>query len=153
MAFKTLSTIRVKGNIHDAFEIIRDIKKWPDIFPPCKEVEIYEEKGNKTTFYLTAVTNGIRNRWFSEQEVIEKYQLIRFRQLEPSPPLLFMQGEWHLAQRGTEVKIEMTHEFDVKTVIFFRPILGFIIKKFFVDRNSNIELRALAEEIMKRKGA
>jgi len=144
MIFKTSDSIMVNSSIEKVSTIIKNISNWPEIFPPCKKIEILQQNDKYTKFYLTAVSRGITNRWLSEQVILEHDKLIKFRQIESSWPLSFMQGEWELQKFKDQTLITMNHRFGIKGTILFQYVIGIIIKKFFVDKNTRLELQAIA---------
>ena len=145
MIFVTTSTVAIKASVERIFDLIRNVREWPQIFPPCRHVEILVDEPAYTKFYLTAVTRGVVNYWLSEQVIVEPQKLIRFRQLEPTWPFSFMEGEWSIAGEDGSVQLTMQHRFELCVNVLLQPLVGFVVKKIFVEKNTDVELRALVK--------
>lgn len=126
------------------YEGLKNITMWTDIFPPCQKARVISWKDGVELVELTALTKGKLFSWTSKRIHNDKELSISFQQMEPAYPLGYMSGIWSVQPYQGQSKVILTHEFEVKWKLF-RKFTGFIAKKFFVDANSEREVRGLKE--------
>lgn len=140
--YETSSQISIKAPLNKVYEAIKDVSKWPEIFPPCQSVNIERESDNELVMKITALTKGKLFSWISIRRADDPNYTVDFQQLKPVSPLVFMSGSWICKAHGDNTHVELIHTFDLKSIRFKR-VLSWIAKCFFIDSNSVRELRGL----------
>lgn len=140
--YYTESNVIIHADAKEVYNIVKDVCKWPEIFPPCKCVKILKEEDQRIEIELTAITRKKEFSWKSERIYDDKNRTVFFRQFEPAKPLKFMTGKWIVEESNGNSLVKLTHEFDVN-VKYFKRLLSFIARVFFIDTNSERELNGL----------
>lgn len=139
---KSEDVIRAKPE--EVYRLLKDITMWPEIFPPCQKAKVLSFENNIEMIELTALTKGKLFSWTSKRVHNDKEMNISFQQTVPTPPLVYMKGTWHVEPEGENTKVILIHEFRLKWN-FCEKLLGMIARKFFVDSNSEREIKGLKE--------
>ncbi len=140
--YETSSQINIKAPVNKVYGAVKDVSKWPEIFPPCQSVNIESESDNELIMKITALTKGRLFSWLSIRKADDRNYRVNFQQLEPVTPLIYMSGSWNCEVCGDNTRVELIHTFDLKSLRFKR-ILAWVIKCFFINSNSVRELRGL----------
>lgn len=100
------------------FAIADDLKRWPEIFPPCQAVEILERAGSVTRFRITACANEDLVSWVSQRTADQAAGRVDFAQLEPFAPLAAMKGTWWFKPVFSGTLIRFVHHFSLDPARF-----------------------------------
>jgi aromatase len=148
--------IEIDANVERAFGFIRDVEGWPSIFPPCRAARVVEQNGNRQLIEITALANGRVMTWRSERELDLEARHIGFRQVQPSPLLERMEGDWRFYPTASGTLVVLEHRFEVKArpeglvdgVTTQQEALEFMARS--TDENSRRELQALKSALEAR---
>lgn len=115
--FKTRSEVKVSAEPIEVYSALRDINKWPTIFPPCQNVRLIEHCGTSEIVEITAITKGQSFSWVTSRTFDDESMTISFEQIEPVHPLSRMIGEWVVKANDDAALVALNHEFDVRYTI------------------------------------
>ncbi|MFD9888477.1 aromatase/cyclase [Amycolatopsis sp. NPDC059027] len=122
------------------YDLIADVRKWPQLFPPTVYVDRTALDGTSERIRIWATANGEAKTWTSLRTLDAAALRIGFRQEVSQPPVATMGGAWHVEPRSaTESRVRLTH--DYRAVGDDPESLAWIDRA--VDRNSVSELAAL----------
>ncbi|MCQ6556746.1 aromatase/cyclase [Streptomyces sp. C10-9-1] len=136
----TEHTITVAAPARRVFDLIVDVGRWPETFPPTVHVEHVERGGTEERIRIWATANGEVKTWTSRRLLDRDRLRVRFRQEVSQPPVAAMGGEWVVEEvSATESRVRLLHD--------FRPVGDDPGKAAWIDRaverNSGAELAAL----------
>ncbi len=135
-----------KGTIYaeaDAvYSVLKNIAIWPDIFPPCQKTRIISSYKDSEIVEITSLTNGKTSSWRSQRVFRDDERKVFFRQLKTAKPLSLMQGIWIVVPHDNCTEVILKHRFNIKPFIL-HVLIGRIVKKYFVDANSDNEIAGL----------
>ncbi|WP_054750312.1 type II toxin-antitoxin system RatA family toxin [Ruminiclostridium josui] len=80
----TESTIEIKADADEVYEAIKDVSRWPEIFPPCQAAKILKAEKNRIEVEMTAITKNKEFKWKSERVYDDEKKIVTFRQYEPA---------------------------------------------------------------------
>lgn len=140
--FFTESKIQIHAPLEKVYFLIKDVKKWPEIFKPCQDIKILDEQKDQVKIQVTAYSGGKLLTWKSIRIYDDANHRVYFEQFEPAPPLSCMSGEWICKKNGDATEVIFTHRFDFR-IKFLKSLLAFIAKRFFINTNSIQELQGL----------
>jgi aromatase len=134
----------VRSDAHDVFKYIDDVANWPELFPPCKNVDILEYTNTRQLIRITADAHGCTMSWETERIVDRQSLRVSFRQTKPQYPVTAMSGEWLCEQQfPCQALITLTHAVEVATGCNERRNLEHVLKA--IDSNSKQELAAIKQ--------
>lgn len=94
------------------YELLADVGRWPEIFPPTVHAERLEQDGNAEVIQLWAIANDSARTWKSRRVHMPERLRISFRQQVSSAPVGGMGGEWVVeATSGTSCRARLLHDF------------------------------------------
>jgi aromatase len=122
------------------YELIAEVDKWPEIFPPTVHAECVDKDGNSELIRIWATANGTAKTWTSRREHDLAQMSIAFRQERSQHPVGGMGGKWVVQPiNESECQVRLLHDFFAASD---DPAdLDWISQA--VDRNSTAELHAL----------
>jgi aromatase len=124
------------------YELIADVRNWPQIFPPSVHVEYAERGETRERIQIWATANGQAKTWISRRELDPGGLRVDFRQEVSSPPVAGMGGAWVVESLGPDLsRVRLLH--DYRALDDDPETLAWIERA--VDRNSQAELAALKE--------
>ena len=154
--FTTQHSIEVKANINDAYELCRDVTKWPELFPPCISANIVKQNGNEQVITISARANESVMNWESVRKLIPDQRTIKFEQIKPSSLLKDMKGVWRFFPTKQGVLINLEHQFSIKEDVkglvhgIDNSLQAVEFMKRSVNENSVKELNAIKEVLEKK---
>jgi aromatase len=138
--------ITIKAPAERVFELLAEVRNWPQLFPPTVHADQVERTGNDERIRIWATANGEVKNWTSRRVLDEAGLRIEFRQEVSVPPVASMGGTWIIepaAQGGSFVRL--LH--DYRAIDDDPEQLAWIERA--VDRNSRSELAALKAGVEK----
>ncbi|MFI8912952.1 aromatase/cyclase [Streptomyces sp. NPDC053513] len=133
-------TIEVAAPARRVFDLIVDVGRWPETFPPTVHVEHVERSGTEERIRIWATANDEVKAWTSRRFLDHERLRVRFRQEVSQPPVAAMGGEWIVEEiSATESRVRLLHDF---RAVADDPEKTAWIEQA-VDRNSGAELAAL----------
>lgn len=122
------------------YELIADVAKWPQIFPPSVHVEYVERDGLEEVIRIWATANGEAKTWTSRRALDPGLLRVDFRQERSQSPVASMGGAWIVEPLSEhESRVRLLH--DYRAVDDDPEKLAWLDQA--VDRNSRAELAAL----------
>ncbi len=122
------------------YELIADVRKWPQIFGPTVHAECTQRHGTAEQIRLWATANGAVKTWVSRREHDPEAMSIAFRQEQSQHPVGGMGGTWVVEPVADgPCRVRLLHDYFPATS---DPADADWIAKA-VDRNSTAELQAL----------
>jgi aromatase len=124
------------------YELIADVTRWPQIFPPTVHVQKMDSGDNTERLRIWATANGTAKTWLSRRELDPARLRVTFRQEVSQPPVGDMGGVWLVDPLSADsCRVRLLHDYHA---IDDDPAdLEWIDQA--VDRNSRSELAALKE--------
>lgn len=111
---ETIHCCAVRAPARAVFDIVADVRKWPHLFPPCKQVVVTREEPGYQKFRITAEANGSLMTWSSERWLDQTGLSVSFRQTEPQYPVTGMEGTWRCTADGPcQTTLVLTHRLAV----------------------------------------
>jgi len=138
----TISKGFINADADEVYSVLKNIKMWPEIFPPCQNTRIIKKTKAYEVVEITSFTKGKTSSWESQRVFKDENREISFKQLKTAKPLSIMQGIWIVLPKEVGTEVVLKHTFCIKPLIL-QFFLGRIIKKFFVDANSDNEIAGL----------
>lgn len=137
---ETEHEINVGAPADRVYELIEDVGRWPEVFPPTVHAECVEREGNSELIRLWATANGTAKTWTSRREHDPEHRRVSFRQERSQHPVGGMGGTWIVEPlSASECRVRLLHDYFAATD---DPAdLDWIDRA--VDRNSRSELQAL----------
>src|SRR5207245_1060801 len=132
--------VTVSGPAAEVSDLIAEVEKWPEIFPPTVHAECVERDGDRELIQIWATANGTARTWTSRREHHACRLSIGFRQQRSAHPVGGMGGEW-VVEPITESQCHVVLLHDYFAATDDPADLAFIAQA--VDRNSASELTAL----------
>lgn len=141
--------VLIKAPIHDVYNELQDMLKWPQLIPHVSSIEPIEYDEEKQHVYMTVLSEkGTEKmetiRHFKEDEYVD------FHQISMPKPLKVHDGIWKLRRAGEDTIVESVH--DIQTTC---PVIGdlaaFFAWKFYIKKNSNMTLRAVKLKLEYKK--
>lgn len=122
------------------YQLIADVEKWPEIFPPTVHAERAGQDGSSEQIRIWATANGTAKTWTSRREHDAERMSIAFRQERSQHPLGGMGGMWVVQPiPGSRCRVRLLHDYFATSD---DPAdLDWISRA--VDGNSTAELQAL----------
>ncbi|MFD3331788.1 aromatase/cyclase [Streptomyces sp. NPDC058700] len=143
---RTEHTITVAAPARRVFDLIADVGRWPETFPPTVHVERVEHtepadgSAAEERIRIWATANGEVKTWTSHRELDHDGLRVSFRQEVSQPPVAAMGGEWIVEPvDDTRTRVRLLHDF--RAVGDDPDNVAWIERA--VDRNSGAELDAL----------
>ena len=132
--------ITISAPAAQVYEMIADVEKWPEIFPPTVHAECVERDGDAELIQIWATANGTARTWTSRREHDPRRLSIGFRQQRSASPVGGMGGKWVVEPLAeSRCHVVLLHDYFAATD---DPAdLRWIGQA--VDRNSTAELSAL----------
>ncbi|MDH6213163.1 aromatase/cyclase [Streptomyces pseudovenezuelae] len=136
----TEHTVTVDAPARRVFDLIVDVGRWPETFPPTVHVEHVERSRTQERIRIWATANGEVKNWTSHRRLDHDRLTVCFRQEVSQPPVAAMGGEWIVEPvSSTETRVRLLHDFravgdDPEKVAWIEQA---------IDRNSGAELAAL----------
>ncbi|MDX2297283.1 MULTISPECIES: aromatase/cyclase [Streptomyces] len=137
---RTEHTITVAAPARRVFELIVDVGRWPETFPPTVHVQHVDRSGTRERIRIWATANGEVKTWTSRRELDHDRLRVSFRQEVSQPPVAAMGGEWIVETVDAgHTRVRLLHDFravgdDPQNVEWIERA---------IDRNSGAELNAL----------
>lgn len=126
----------------DVYAVLKNIDIWPEIFPPCLNTKIISSYKVSEIVEITSLTKGKTSSWRSQRVFRNEQRKILFRQIKPAKPLSLMHGIWIVVPHENYTEVVLKHRFNIKPFIL-HLLIGRIVKRFFVDANSDNEIIGL----------
>ncbi|VTT23656.1 hypothetical protein [Streptococcus gordonii] len=141
---KTCSEIVINSETSKAFNAIVDVSLWPEMFQPCQEVILNSTSNSEQIMTVKAKSIFKVHSWRSKRLINYSNYVIDFKQLETVYPIVNMLGSWEFKVEGNVTRVKLMHCFSVSVKNkILEKIIEILIKKIYVDRNSQRELRGL----------
>ncbi|MEU3568240.1 aromatase/cyclase [Kitasatospora sp. NPDC036755] len=136
----TEHSITVSASPRRVYDLIADVGRWPETFPPTVHVERVERGDTGERIRIWATANGEVKTWTSRRLLDPGRLSVRFRQEVSQPPVSAMGGEWIVEPlTDTETRVRLLHDF--RAVDDGAENAAWIQRA--VDHNSGAELEAL----------
>ena len=134
--------ITIAAPATDVYELIADVSKWPEMFPPTVHAEQAELMKDSELIRIWATANGTARSWTSRRQHDPGQLTISFRQAKSVAPVGGMGGQWVIEPVSqAQCHVRLIHDY---WSLSDNPAdLEWIGQA--VDRNSTAELRALKE--------
>jgi aromatase len=134
--------VTVSAPARQVYELIADVGRWPEMFPPTVHAERSGQDGDSEQIRIWATANGTARTWTSRRTHDVQRMIIAFRQEKSAPPVGGMGGTWTVEPlSGPACRVRLRHDWFAARD---DPAdIGFISQA--VDRNSTAELLALKE--------
>ncbi|MFF0074185.1 aromatase/cyclase [Streptomyces sp. NPDC005494] len=133
----TVTVAAPAGRVHD---LIVDVGRWPETFPPTVHVEYVERGATEEVIRIWATANGEVKSWTSRRRLDHDRLRVTFRQEVSQHPVAAMGGEWIVeALDDTRTRVRLLHDF--RAVGDDPGHVEWIERA--IDRNSGAELDAL----------
>lgn len=133
-------TTEIDASAAEVFGWLRDVGRWPTVFPPTIHAEVLEAGEREETIRLWATANGTPKTWTSRRAIDPEGLTIEFRQERTAHPVGEMVGRW-------SVEAISPHRARVRLYHGFRPredvAEQWSVIESAVERNSTAELDAL----------
>ena len=132
--------ITIEAPADRVYELIADVGKWAEIFPPTIHAECTEQDGDSEQIRIWATANGTAKTWTSRRRHDPERMSIAFRQERSQHPVGGMGGMWVAEPvSASACHVRLLHDYFAATD---DPAdLEWIARA--VDRNSTAELQAL----------
>jgi aromatase len=141
--------ISIGAPAEGVYQLIADVERWPEIFPPTVHAECAERDADEELIRIWATANGTARTWTSRRWHDARGLRIRFRQERSVHPVGGMGGTWVVEPvSASQCHVRLLH--DYFSVSEDPADLDFISKA--VDRNSLAELGALKERAEQNGG-
>jgi aromatase len=132
--------ITVRAPADAVYELVADVGRWPQVFPPTIHVEHREKGEREERIQIWATANDEAKTWTSRRALDPAARRIEFRQEVSQPPVGAMGGTWVIEPiTDAECRVRLLH--DYRAVDDDPDKLAWIDQA--VDRNSHAELQAL----------
>lgn len=126
------------------YEIIEDVERWPEIFPPTVHAECVERVGDSELIRIWATANGAARTWTSRRHHDAGRMSIEFRQERSQHPVGGMGGTWIVEPiSGSQCHVRLLHDYFAAT----DDPADLELIATAVDRNSKSELGALKDGV------
>lgn len=99
----TTDTVDVRGSVADAYEFVRDIRRWPDRLPHIGSVDVREDGD------VQYVTKKVGEHTSESVRLCFPNERIVFKQVTPPAALLGNAGEWTFTPTATGATITVRH--------------------------------------------
>jgi len=148
-----LHTAELKGKKEDVLDILVDVNKWPNIFPPCRAATVLKQDCNEQIIEITASANGTPMTWKSKRRLDIENGVIEFEQIETSSLLKCMKGVWRVFDTSYGTLVSLEHQFEISDTIRHNPFeirTRHEAEKFIsssVDNNSRSELASIKRNV------
>jgi len=122
------------------YQLIADVDKWPEIFPPTVHAECADQDDSSELIRIWATANGTAKTWTSRRQHDTERMSIAFRQERSQHPVGGMGGKWVVEPiSDAQCRVRLLHDY---FALSDDPAdLDWISQA--VDRNSTAELHAL----------
>jgi len=141
---RTEHEIVVAAPADTVYQLIADVQRWPQLFPPTIHVEHVDRGEREERIRIWATANGEPKSWVSRRMLEPDHRRINFQQEVSTPPVASMGGAWVIEPRSdSESRVRLLHEY--RSVGDDPDGLAWIDRA--VDGNSRAELAALKESI------
>jgi aromatase len=150
--FHTEHTVTVEATADIVYDVLADVERYAELFPPTESVTVLEESDNHQIVRLVVDVNGQRQSWVSRRDLDRRHRSIAYRQLENAPIVEYMGGEWRaLPIDVTRTQLVLTHDFAARPAAS-APTLdqATTLLKAAVERNSHADLAAIRQEAQRR---
>jgi aromatase len=149
--------VSVDAALPVVWDVLVDVLKYPEIFPPTQEVSMIEERPGYQLARFVVSVGGEANSWVSRRDIDETRHIIAYEQVEKAPIIDHMGGEWRaFALADNRTQLVLTHDFAVRA-----PENGLVIGRFTaeeadellkstIERNSVADLGAVKSEAERR---
>jgi len=132
--------IRIDAPATRVYQLIADVRQWPEIFPPTVHADCAGREGNSELIRIWATANGTAKTWTSRRQLDEDKLTIAFRQERSQHPVGGMGGQWLVEPLpGSGCLVRLLHDYFAANDS--QADLEWIGQA--VDRNSAAELNAL----------
>lgn len=141
---ETEHTVGVAAPAARVYELIADVGRWPEVFPPTIHAECLDRDGDGELIRIWATANGKAKTWTSRRRHDPRRMSVSFRQERSQHPVGGMGGEWVIEPVSeSECRVRLLHDFFAAGD---DPAdLDWISQA--VDRNSTAELDALKTSV------
>ena len=141
MKIKVINRQKINSSVKKTMGTVLDCRNWPNFIPTVKKVTILEEKENYMRRVLHSQINGIIIEMETETTYFPMENKIHYRQLRTPWPLKSNEGTWEAKKIGNfQVKLMLTHIFEVKYSLLGYFIGILIIKPFFIYLHNKKDL-------------
>jgi aromatase len=152
MRHETYNTVAIQADPELVFDIVHDVRRWPELFPPCRSVTVLEETPTLRRLEVTASSHGVRSSWRSEQRIDRGHLHIDFRQLPGKGPFSLMQGYWQVMPQERGAELLIFHRFTLRSRLLHSRLAHALVARAFVHHNSQVELEAIRQYAEGRGG-
>lgn len=134
-------TVRVAAPPKRVYQLIADVKRWPQIFEPTVSVEHLGFDGASERMRVWELVDGDVHTCVSHRELNPLRLQIRFRCQDPPRPVASMGGLWLVTPKGSGSLVTLDHHY---RVVDDDPADAQWLANA-IDRNSTAVLAALRE--------
>lgn len=133
-----------------AYEIIKNMEKWPEMLEMCISVERIDKMDNKELLKVTAESSSGKTTWETERTYYDDQHIVDFVLLKPMPLLKKMNGKWriiYLSDNKSIISVERHFEIleNVEGIINGVTNHSEAIRHInkFINENSEIEMNTI----------
>jgi ribosome-associated toxin RatA of RatAB toxin-antitoxin module len=143
MPYERYDRIHIDAPPQVVFDVVNDVRIWPEIFPPCQKLEVLEESGRHRRIQIHARQRKVDASWRSVQRIDPDLLRIDFQQEPGSGPFALMQGWWEARPAVDGCELVLFHRFTMKAPLLRNPLGHLIVGQMFVGKSSMVELQAV----------
>ncbi|MDR5709655.1 MAG: SRPBCC family protein [Armatimonadota bacterium] len=143
---------RIRAPLVVAFDLARDVERWPQLLPAYRWCRILERTQNRLTFAMAGCVRGWPARWVAVQEADESARRIVFRHLHGITRGMVV--EWRFESDGEDTRVVLVHDLLVPWPLVGRWITERIVVPVFLDfiaRRTLEAVRARAEHLVEAR--
>jgi uncharacterized membrane protein len=144
----TSNVITIKAPLERIFRTASDLPRWPDFLSHYRYNKYLSSMPNGGIVKMSAVRSGIPTTWISEYRIdVEKPQLY-FKHLKSAfNATRGMVVVWHFTQEPDGVRVEITHDLDLRWPVIGGFVSKYIVGRFFIHHIASLTLAGLKRKV------
>lgn len=145
---RTTNSIVIKAPIYDIFSTASDLLKWPLFLPHYRYTRFLSQMPWGGIIKMSAKRTGIPVTWISVFKIDAEQRQLQFEHIKGvANATKGMVVVWNFEEYADGVRVEITHELNLKWPIIGGLVANLIVGKFFIHHIANRTLRGLKRHL------
>jgi ribosome-associated toxin RatA of RatAB toxin-antitoxin module len=142
------NSILIRAPLQNIFAAASDLAKWPEFLPHYRYNRFISKMPWGGIVRMAAVRTGIPTSWISVYRIDPETRQLQFEHLKSAlNATRGMKVIWSFQELQNEVKVEITHELDLKWPLIGGFVAEWIVGWFFIHHIASKTLAGLKKKM------
>ena len=142
------NAITINAPLERIYNIAADLPRWPDFLPHYRYNRFLSRMPDGGIIKMSAVRSGIPTTWVSEYRVDPATPQLYFKHLKAAfNATKGMIVLWHFTQTPEGVRVEITHDLELRWPVIGGFVSKYIVGSFFIHHIATRTLAGLKRKV------